>query len=95
MFSKTNSAPHQVTTGRFELERDGKTAYLEYSLGAGVLTLAHTEIPKELRGHGLASTLAKSALDFATENRLKVDVVCSSVAAYIEDHPEYSDLVIR
>lgn len=94
MFGK-GKKQHQVTTGRFELERDGKTAYLEYSLGAGVLALAHTEVPKEVRGQGLAAKLAESALEYARENALKVDVVCPSVAAYMAEHPEYSDLVIR
>jgi predicted GNAT family acetyltransferase len=95
MFGKTKAKPQPVFNGRFELERDGKTAYLEYSLGAGVLVLSHTEIPKELRGQGISATLAKGALDYARENNLRVDVVCDSVAQYIREHPEYSDLVVR
>jgi hypothetical protein len=35
-----------VTTGRFEIERNGEIAYLEYSLSPGVLELIHTEVPK-------------------------------------------------
>jgi predicted GNAT family acetyltransferase len=95
MFSKPKASPQQIFNGRFELERDGKTAYLEYSLGAGVLVLSHTEIPKELRGQGVSAVLAKSALEYARQNNLRVDVVCDSVAQYIKTHPEYSDLVIR
>ena len=87
--------PQQVTTGRFEIEQDGRVAYLEYELSGSVITLSHTEIPKELRGKGLASELAKTALDWARERHLRVDVVCPSVAAYIERHPEYAALVMR
>jgi len=43
----------------------------------------------------LASELAKSALDWARENNAKVDVICTSVAAYMATHPEYNDLLIR
>ncbi len=85
---------HLVTSGRFELEQDGHIAYLQYSLGDGVLELIHTEVPTQLRGSGIGSELVKGALDYARENHLKVDVVCPFVAAYLKRHPEYSDLVI-
>lgn len=84
-----------VTTGRFELERDGEVAYLEYTLSGDVLGLIHSEVPESLRGHGLASELARTALEWARENHKKVDVVCPSVAGYLKDHPEYSDLILR
>jgi uncharacterized protein len=95
LFQKHPQSPQQVVNGRFELERDGKTAYLEYNLAGNVLQLVHTEVPPELRGLGLAFELAKSALDWARENNAKVDVICTSVAAYMTKHPEYNDLLIR
>ena len=94
MFGKTKPSPQQVTSGRFEIERNGHVAYLEYTLTSKVFTLIHSEVPQELRGHGVAAELAKSALDWARENGVKVDVVCPSVAAYVEKHPEYKDLVL-
>jgi len=95
LFQKHGQSPQQVLNGRFELERDGKTAYLEYNLAGNILQLVHTEVPAELRGLGLASELAKSALDWARENNAKVDVICTSVAAYMAQHPDYNDLLIR
>ena len=92
---RQSAAPQKVITGRFELERDGKIAYLEYTLAGNVLGLIHTEVPEELRGHGLASSLAETALQYARENNLKVDVICPSVFDYLSKHPEYSDLVLR
>ena len=84
-----------VTNGRFEIEQDGHVAYLEYNLAGKVLQLIHSEVPEALRGRGVASELAKSALDWARQNAVKVDVICPSVAAYIEKHPQYSDLVLH
>ena len=84
-----------VTTGRFELGRDGHVASLQYTVAGHVLALLHTEIPDALRGSGVASTLAQTALDWARDHHLKVDVVCPFVAAFLETHPEYSDLVLR
>ncbi len=95
MFGRKKEPQQEVKTGRFELQHDGKTAYLEYTIAGNVLGLVHTEIPKELRGRGLSSELTKSALEWARENHMKVDVICPSVAAYLERHKEYSDLVLR
>ena len=95
MFGRSKPTPQQVTNGRFEIERNGHIAYLEYNLAGNVLQLIHSEMPEALRGHGLGSELAHSALEYARENHLKVDVICPSVAEYLEKHPEYKDLVLR
>ncbi|HZI57299.1 MAG TPA: GNAT family N-acetyltransferase [Verrucomicrobiae bacterium] len=95
MFGRNKPSPQQVTNGRFEIERDGHIAYLEYTLSGKVLQLIHSEVPEALRGKGLASALAQSALELAREEGLKVDVICPLVTAYIEKHPEYADLVMH
>jgi len=92
--SPDKPAPQQVTSGRFEIERQGKVAYLEYTLAGKTLQLIHSEVPEALRGQGLGSELAHSALEWARGQGLKVDVVCPSVAEYLKKHPEYSDLVL-
>ena len=95
MFGRTKPLPQQVISGRLEIERDGHLAYLEYKLAGKVLQLIHSEVPEAMRGQGVASELAHSALEWAREQGLKVDVICPSVAAYVEKHPEYADLVLR
>ena len=95
LFDNKKPAAQIVTTGRFELESDGQVATLDYTIAGRVLALLHSEIPESLRGSGIASTLAKTALDWAREHHMKVDVVCPFVASYLQTHPEYSDLVLR
>ena len=95
MFGRKSQTSQKVTTGRFEIERDGQIAFLEYSMTDKVLGLLHTEVPTALRGLGLASSLAETALEYARKNNLKVDVICPSVLEYIAKHPKYSDLVLR
>jgi len=95
MFWKKQNAQQEVQTGRFELEQDGQLAYLEYTLAGDVLGLMHSEVPPELRGHGVASSLAHTALEWAPENGKKVDVICPLVEEYIARHPEYADLVLK
>jgi uncharacterized protein len=94
-FGRPKPLPQLSSNGRFELERDGRVAYLEYNLTGKVLQLIHTEVPEALRGRGMASALAESALQWAREHEVKVDVICPSVAAYLKKHPEYSDLVMK
>jgi uncharacterized protein len=91
-----NSLPEQlVTTGRFEIEQDGQTAYLDYSLTGNILELIHTEVPPALRHLGLASALAENVLQWARARGLKVDIVCPTVRRYFDQHPEYADLEMR
>jgi len=94
IFGKPGS-PTLVTKGRFEIEQDGEFAYLEYALAGNVLELIHTEVPRKMQGAGAGSALIKSALEWAGEHRVKVDVICPSVTDYIRRHPEYADLVVR
>lgn len=84
-----------VTTGRFEIEKNGEVAYLQFSVSPGVLELIHTEVPKPVRHMGLAFALAETALQYARQNNLKVDIICPTVRKYVEEHPEYSDLIMR
>ncbi len=85
---RDNTARH-----RFELEVDGHTAFVTYRPGDGVITLVHTEVPKELAGKGVGSALAKGALDLVRASGLKVVPLCPFIAAYIRKHAEYGDLV--
>jgi predicted GNAT family acetyltransferase len=97
MFRKASSAkpePVLATSGRIEIERQGHVAYLEYTLAGKILQLIHSEVPQALRGQGLSSELAHSALEWAREQGMKVDVICPSVAEYLNKHPEYADLIL-
>ncbi|HET9182389.1 MAG TPA: GNAT family N-acetyltransferase [Candidatus Angelobacter sp.] len=94
MHKSSRPSQEQATAGRFEIEQDGHTAFLEYSLAGNVLQLIHTEVPDGLQGKGIASELAKSALEWAGKNGKKVDVICEFVAGYVEKHPEYNDVVL-
>jgi uncharacterized protein len=95
VFGRKDATPQEVTSGRFEIEQDGHVAYLEYTIAGKILGLIHTEVPKELRSRGLASELTETALQFARDNGMKVDVICPLVAGYFERHPEHKDLLLK
>lgn len=91
------TAPTRVTNNttdsQFEILDDGRLATLAYSERDGKIYLIHTEVPKALQGRGYASTLARTALEYAKEHRLTVVPYCPFVRAYLKRHPEYESLV--
>jgi predicted GNAT family acetyltransferase len=84
-----NNAP----LNRFELEVDGHTAVAYYRPSPGLLTFTHTEVPPELGGRGVGSTLVRGALELARAQGLKVASRCPFVSAYLGKHPEFNDLL--
>jgi uncharacterized protein len=81
---------------RYELLVDDRLAgWIEYSLHPPRIVMMHTEVDRAYEGRGLASRLAKGALDDARARDLKVVPRCPYIARYIDEHPQYRDLVDR
>ena len=59
----------------------------------GVIEIKSTLVPAHLRGQGVGTQLARQALDWARSEGLKVVPLCPFVAEFIEQHPEYQDLL--
>lgn len=86
---------HEPHARRFVIDADGGTALIQYrTLDANrTLDFNHTYTPPALRGSGIASRLTEHALRYAREHGYKVVPSCPFVAAFIERHPEYRDLL--
>jgi predicted GNAT family acetyltransferase len=80
-------------THRFEVSFDGETAFSEYRLHPGYITLPHTVVPPAFEGKGVGSALAKAALGYARAHGLMVKPACPFIAGYIGKHREWQDLV--
>ena len=78
---------------QFEARVNGLRALLTYRRFPGRIVLNHTEVPQPLEGKGLAAKLARTALDFARANHLRVVPLCRYVSMFIRKHAEYHDLV--
>lgn len=84
---------NNVKKFRFEVISGSQVSKLDYRLGRDTIALVHTEVPEELSGQGIGSTLVKTALQHARANELMVLPYCPFVASYIERHPEWEDIV--
>ena len=80
---------------RFELDVDGKTAFVTYRKSPGAITLVHTEVPPDLGGQGIASKLARATLDAVRAQGQKLTVKCDFIQSFMTKHPEYNDLLER
>jgi predicted GNAT family acetyltransferase len=89
----TEIVVNNKTRHRYELTVEGHIAATYYSLADGVITFIHTEVPPELGGRGIASTLIQGALDQVRADGLKVIAQCPFVKAFIEKHADYQDLL--
>ena len=78
---------------RYEVALDGQLAFLEYERTGDRVVLIHTEVPEALEGHGIASKIARAALEDARAQHLAVVPMCDYVRSFIKRHPEYEDLV--
>ncbi|MBD8061775.1 GNAT family N-acetyltransferase [Oceanitalea stevensii] len=64
-----------------------------YERDAEVLVLTHTVVEPSAEGQGVGSALASAALEAARAEGLRVVPECSFMAGWIDEHPEYADLV--
>jgi predicted GNAT family acetyltransferase len=84
---------HNEAAQRFEATVEGRLAVAEYERAGDAIVFTHTGVPAELRGRGIASELARVALETARTRQLTVVPSCPFFAGYIRRHPEYADLV--
>jgi predicted GNAT family acetyltransferase len=81
------------TKQRWEATVDGHLSLIQYRLAGSRITYLHTEVPEALEGRGIASALARAALEDARARNLTVAPLCPFVSGYIKRHPEYLPLV--
>lgn len=74
---------------------DGEYGFIEYRWHKGALVLMHTLVPEKYEGKGIASALAKFALEYAKDKKLGLIVYCPYVKAYMKRHAEYDYLLIK
>ena len=79
---------------RYEAHVAGRrVGVVDYVLTEGRVVFPHTEVEPSFEGRGIASQLARLALDDARERGLRVVPACSFFRVYLQRHPEDADLV--
>ncbi|MEU0632114.1 GNAT family N-acetyltransferase [Streptomyces sp. NPDC005989] len=85
-------------THRYEARVDGQLAgFAEYlrTNESGLVVFTHTEVDPEFNGQGVGSALARTGLDAARADGLRVLSVCPFITAWMARHPDYQDLAYQ
>ena len=82
------------TTRLYEALIDGQVVgNLAYETTGGRVSLTHSYVDEDQRHRGVASALARYALEDLSQSQTKPGIYCGFVADYVEDHPEWKDAV--
>jgi predicted GNAT family acetyltransferase len=85
---------HNSEESRYEIFVDGRlVGVADYRDVGDAVVFPHTEIEPRMRGHGLGEKLVRGALDDVRRARRAVVPRCWYVAQFIDENPEYRDLV--
>jgi predicted GNAT family acetyltransferase len=82
------------TTRLYEALIDGQVVgNLAYETTGGQISLTHSYVDQDQRHRGVASALARYALEDLSQRQTKASIYCGFVADYVQDHPEWKDAV--
>ena len=89
-----NEVRNNEAAGRYEILVDGQLAGIaDYSVDGDVVVLPHTEIDGSRRGQGLGAELVRFALDDIRQAGRTIVPACWYVAQFVDENPDYRDLV--
>jgi predicted GNAT family acetyltransferase len=79
---------------RYEIVQDGRVIGIaDYQVSGDAVVFPHTEIDSSLRGQGFGAVLVRGALDDVRRQGKRVVPQCWYVAQFIDEHPDYADLL--
>jgi len=83
---------HEPEQSRYSATVDGALAVATYRRQGNAIAFTHTEVPPQIEGRGVASALARRALDDARAAGNQVIPACEFFRHYMDAHPEYDDI---
>ena len=96
MTTDKTGAPTTVAAeaDRFTIAVDGQAVGLtEFADRDGQRIFIHTEVADGFEGRGLATILISGALHATRDAGLRIVAVCPMVAAYVDKHHDFDDVV--
>jgi predicted GNAT family acetyltransferase len=88
------STHHRPAERRYEIALDDTVVgFADYHDRGDERVFPHTVIEPAFRGQGLGAQLVRYALDDSRDAGRRVVPTCWYVGQFIDEHPEYADLV--
>jgi uncharacterized protein len=83
-----------VDRSRYEVSMSGqRVGFANYHDLPGRRAIVHAEVDEAFAGRGIGSRLAESSLEDIRTRGLRVVPSCPFIKTYIEQHPDWRDLV--
>ena len=90
----TTTNPGVTQASRYIGRLDGRlVGVIEFALQGDTVLVTHTGTEPAFRGRGIAGQLTTFALDDIRARGQRVRPLCPYTAAFVDDHPEYHDLL--
>ncbi|GED96630.1 GNAT family N-acetyltransferase [Gordonia crocea] len=94
ILQQISQVQHNPDRERFELWVAGDLVgvlgyHAEHEADGDVVTILHTVLYDEYTGHGLATRLTGSAVDYVQETGARLRPVCTFTRHYLESHPSH------
>jgi len=88
---------HQSDRHRYAIDNEtGEVGFAEYRIDGDTIVFTHTVIDEDKRENGMASDLVQWAMDDVRANtKRRVVAECPYVKHWLEEHPDYQDLLKR
>ena len=87
---------HDANERRFAARTEHGTARLEYELvNEDTLDLAHTFVPEEDRGRGIAARMVEYAFTYASDHGLSVIPTCPYVRSWLKKNPGFESVAVE
>ncbi|GAA3027055.1 hypothetical protein GCM10010528_05930 [Gordonia defluvii] len=92
ILQQISQVTHNPDRERFELWVAGDLVgvlgyHAEHAVDGDVVTVLHTVLYDEYTGHGLATRLTRSAVDYIKQTGARLRPVCTFTRHYLETHP--------
>ncbi len=92
--SSSTEVRNNARSSRYEIGLDDRlVGFADYRACGDTVVFPHTEIEPSMRSRGLGAELVRRALDDVRARGGTVVAQCWYVAEFIDDHPEYADLL--
>lgn len=92
---KSSTIVDNEDLNRYELQIEGRTAFIEYIVAKDRIFFTHTEVPSELEGKGIGSRLLLQSLVEVKKKGLGLVPLCPFVAGYLKKYPVWRELVFK
>ena len=90
----TTEVRNNAVRSRYEVSLDGRVVgFADYRADGDIVAFPHTVIEPSMRNQGIGAELVRGALDDVRDRGCSVVARCWYVAEFIDQHPEYADLL--